>query len=448
MVSPIHFVGANHAKPGIGATISFLPNTGIVKTFKVDTHSNIPNSFAQDSDLMIGTLTSPITPGDNITFHPYLNLRNNSQYRNKPMVMLGRDGVGARQTIDRIGTLIAPPTINQTQALISEFNTNSPDEDDAYFINGDSGSPSFVVQDGIAALVGIHSVVSTSSNPILNFDSFVPHYISELNVIMEQDGYRMTKAIPGSTTLTLNHQLQADIIRAGHPFTIDLTLNNTGTTLAENLRLTNTFSNGAVVSNTSGSEWFDQSSSSETIARKAKVASFSNTVYSITASVPSAGTAQHNVTFSCDQFASSTQTFSIDVIGSFLSFTQGLADASVAGDDDLDGIGNLLEYVFGGNPNIASQFFTGTNSLLLPEFKQVGGIFQISYIRRKDYIQRAISYDLESSNTMASETWGDATAQITKTTIDSIDVEFEKVTHELTSISGDQFYRIKATVSE
>ncbi len=448
MVSPIHFVGANHAKPGIGASIHFLSSTGVVKTFTVASHSIITNSLNQDSDLMIGTLTSAIKSTDIISFHPYLNLSSNARYRNKPMLMLGKDGLGASQTVDRIGTLAAPPSINLTQALISEYDTNAPDADDAYFNNGDSGSPSFILQDGIAAIVGVHSLVSTNSNPILNYDSFVPHYISKLNSVMAQNGYRMTKAIPGSTTLDLDHELQAGIIRAGHPFTINLTINNVQSTLAENTKLINSFPSGTLVSSSGGNGWFDESTASLTKARRASIAGSSSSAYGLTLTIPNEGIAQHQVTFSCDQFAASTQSFNINVIGSFLSFTSGLTDTSSTGDDDHDGIINLLEYVFGGNPAVSSQFLPGTTTPLLPEFKQTGGVFQISYLRRKDYVTRAISYDLESSTTMATGTWSNATSLITKTTVSSVNTEFEKVTYELGGTASDRFFRIEVTLNE
>ena len=73
MVSPAHFVGANHAKPSIGATVSFLSTAGELKTFTVASYANILNGSGDISDLVIGKLTTAIDDDDNINYHPYLN---------------------------------------------------------------------------------------------------------------------------------------------------------------------------------------------------------------------------------------------------------------------------------------------------------------------------------------------------------------------------------------
>ncbi|MCP5538093.1 MAG: hypothetical protein H7A51_17910 [Akkermansiaceae bacterium] len=442
MVSPIHFLGANHAQPGIGKVVRFLSTDGQLKSFTVATQTAITNFNGDPYDVLLGTLSNRIEPGDNIAYHPYLNYNNNLSYYGAPLVMLGRNGQGARQTVFSIGYLTAP-SINQTRAILSKY-FSSGGSDDAYFNNGDSGSPSFIAYNGMAAIVGIHSVVATSSYPYTNYDCFIPHYIDELNAIMETDGYRMTKAIPGSTTLTATRTTTSPVIRAGHPFTIDFTINNTGNTLAENIKLTNTFPAGTIVANSNGTDWFDETTAATIKARKASLVKNSPSNYSITLSIPAAGTASHQMGYACDQFSAATENFNITVIESFVSWAANLDDFTSEGDDDNDGIGNLLEYAFGGEPDVASQYHPNTTEPLVPQYANS----KISYIRRTDASTRALSYQLKTSTTLEGGTWSDAAPMVSQTSVAPMAGDFERVTHTLTASDTERFFRVEVTLSE
>jgi len=138
--------------------------------------------------------------------------------------------LGGNGTIDTIKD--APDTaLNDSRVLTFKYSVTSGDDDDCFFEVGDSGSPVFVNQNGVAAIVGTNSLVATlDSGDILNLSNFIPTYVDELNTIMENSGYRMTKAIPGTTNLSLTHTPPTSIIRAGHSLTLQLTLENTGQT--------------------------------------------------------------------------------------------------------------------------------------------------------------------------------------------------------------------------
>ncbi len=446
MVSPIHFVGASHVAPSAGQTIRFFAPDNTIQSFVVDSQTIITQS--EQTDLLIGKLTQAIPTNYNIRHHPYLNLTNDNAYLNEPLVILGTRGKGGSQTSAAFANVSVDD--RTTKTISSSYLTLGFDSDEVHFETGDSGGPTMIEHDGVAAIIGTNSAFATAPflGTIVNYSNFIPFYINELNAVMETDGYRMTKAIPGSTTLKLNHQIQSETIRAGHPFDINLTINNTTNTLAENLRLTNTFSLTSNVSNAIGADWFDQSIANTTIARRAKLERGISSNYVLTLTIPAAGVAQHGVTFSCDQFPAITQNFDITVISSFLSFVSELADATPTGDSDLDGLGNLLEYAFGGDPSTPSHLLPETSIPLLPELKMVNGIIQLSYLRHKDFVERAISYDLKSTITMAPGTWANASSLITKTTVNSINTEFEQVTYELSNTSNHQFFRIEITLNE
>ncbi|MBK1831439.1 hypothetical protein JIN77_11925 [Verrucomicrobiaceae bacterium R5-34] len=451
MVSPLHFVGANHYRPGVGATLRFLDKNGVLRDYTVATQTNITNDEGENSDLFIGTLNTAITDSDAITYHPYLNYDRELSYYNKSLIVLGKTTRGGAGTIAQI-TDSPVSNLNTTRVLRFDYLVRSNDEDGCYFETGDSGSPVFVDQNGVAAIVGTNSLLSSVTTPAgtnyLNYSNFIPHYVDKLNVVMESTGYRMTKAIPGSTTLVLSHTPPSTTIRAGHDFTIGLNLGNTGSSMAENVKLENSLSTSYSVSSASGSSWFDESTNTLIAARRASIDTGENTDYSLTLSIPLAGNHTHTVTYRSDQSSEVSESFTIEVMESFLSWSLGLSDPSVTGDDDHDGVSNLLEYVFGGDPAVASRLVAGENISLLPQFQLVGGSYTLSYVRRIDYADRAITYQLTSSSTLAIDSFSDASAMISNTSISAINAEYEQVTLTLAPSGSERVFRIEVTLDE
>lgn len=450
MVSPLHFVGANHYKPGLGATIRFLSSDGNIHNFTVASQTAITNDSGQSSDLFIGTLNTPIPAGNNINYYPYLNLSFDLQYYFKQLIVLGATGRGGEGSIQSIQNS-SVSGLNTTRVLRFRYTAASGDDADCYFESGDSGSPVFVEQNGAPAIVGTNSyVASFLSGNRDNYSNFIPYYVDKLNTVMELDGYRMTKATTGSTSLTLTHTLPSSTIRAGHSFDILLAMENTGNNMAENIRLTNTFPAGTNITNSSNTPWFDQPFVSDSVisSRKASIDSDSNSSYSITLTIPDAGSHSHSVVFSSDQSTSTTQNYTINVIESFISWADDLTDKSSSGDDDRDGIINLLEYAFGGDPETSSQFIEGETTHLLPQYSENGGVHTISYVRRKDYVQRALSYNLTSSTNLTSGSFTDASTLISDTDTASVNDDLELVTYTLTKSGTERFFRIEVTLNE
>ena len=461
MVSPIHFVGAYHFRPSIGSTLRFLSSDGVIKNSTVTSTINVPNNDGTASDLFIGTINEAITEGDNIAFHPYLNLSSEASYVNQSIIVLGRTVLGGNGTIDTIKD--APATaLNDSRVLAFKYSVTSGDDDDCFFEVGDSGSPVFVDQNGVAAIVGTNSLVATlDSGDILNLSNFIPTYVDELNTIMENSGYRMTKAIPGTTNLSLTHTPPTSIIRAGHNLTLQLTLENTGQSpgggpptasddTAENIRLTSTFDNDVNTASTAGTLWFDQSDSASNVAstRRATISNNDTTPLSITFIPENSGLQNYTISHSSDQSSPISQTFSINVIDSFLSSFGDLVDPSPSGDDDQDGIPNLLEYAFGGNPTNSSRQTADGSTPLLPTFSGTAGNNSISYVRRKDFIERAITYQVTSSTDLTNNSFVDATSFITTTNTSSINSELELVTHTLSSSEAKRFFRVEVELNE
>ena len=466
MVSPIHYVGANHFRPNltIPQSINFLDANNQIISRSIDSQLAILNENNTETDLLLGKLSSAISQSDGIAFHPYLNLPSGS-FTGNDLITLGSDGpanTGPRGGSGRaFGEFTAGNIMDEVDLFTEDFSptrmlgwlyeNSAGGDNDSFLEVGDSGSPAFVDNNGVAAIVGVNSLISTTSNgDTVNFATLLPHYADTINSIMAQDGYHLTKANPGSTTLDLQRTPPNDIIRAGHDFTVLLEVDNVRTRglfasnqTADNIKLENTFSTSVLVPSTTGNGWFDESTDATTRARRAFITNDSSAAYNMVINIPTPGTTVQEVTYWADQFTAVSESFDIEVIDSFISWGSGLADATPSGDDDLDNISNLLEYAFGGDANSTSQTLPNSTTKLLPVYD--GN--QLTYHRRLDRVQKALTYEVTTSTTLDGQ-WVDATSHITASTITSIGNGLESVTLQLTSPDALRFFRVEVTLNE
>lgn len=197
LVSPLHLVCATHFQPLVGTIIRFLNSDGVSVERSVAILTPIKNDLDQNSDLTLATLSSPLLASDKIPCFSYLNLGNESAYLGCSLAVFGwqaKAGSGVISVFDDI----VDKAVNKTRIMGFDSIKLSGNQDDCYLEIGDSGSPSFVMAGGIPALVGIHIAVDEKSDPLkrTSYDTFIPHYIANLNSVMAPDGYQMIPAYP------------------------------------------------------------------------------------------------------------------------------------------------------------------------------------------------------------------------------------------------------------
>lgn len=464
LVSPQHFVGANHFRPSTSGQLKFVNRDGVTKTYEIGSLRSILNDNNEPTDLFIGTLESPVPASDLVSFQPFLSLAAEGNYQGQSLLFMGhrvaspknlRIGSGTIGSFTNLGAdpITSGAPFNETRAFQIVYSNIGFGGDDAFAQAGDSGSPSLVVVDGRGAIVGTHSAVANASLNIglaqpgstITYDTFIPHYIDELNAIMASDGYHMTRAVPGaikpSTTLTLTPSLPP-VIRAGYPFTIDLTVENTG--LAENANNLELSATLPAAATANGNLWVNSSSASGIESRRGGLESGSSTTLSITLTAPRADSFDSTLTLSADEFPSAAQDLPLNIIGSFRSFTSSLEDKSILGDDDGDLIPNLLEYAFNGDPEINARSHDGTP--VLPAIILNQNTFTIQYARRKDFADRGLTYQLESSPTLQNSSWSSASPESSSST--SLNSEFDLISAVFTPSKDPLFLRVQVTLSE
>ncbi len=205
LISPRHFVGANHFRPSTGSEIKFVGADGEVRGYTYERFHNIKNDDDENTDLFIGELAEDIPEAHGIAFYPVLE-KPESELEGMEILVygrghdeprIGRGEIGGFG--DSFGTLpLTEGPLNDTRHYTFDYRENSAGPDDAHFELGDSGSPSFIVYEGDLTVSGIHSALEENSVPVedrfTSYDSFILHYKDQVNAHMEATGHELTLA--------------------------------------------------------------------------------------------------------------------------------------------------------------------------------------------------------------------------------------------------------------
>lgn len=193
MISPTYGVSANHFFPGDSKTVRFY-------------HSDDPNGDSETrtvassqqiggSDLRLVKLTASVS--SSVRKYSVLGLSNDSSYDDLEIYTYGKN-VGSADTSQRLGRnnidsgsiafRTVPDTVSGTTGMSFTYDYDSvggQGDNESYLHPGDSGGPSFVINNGKFALVGVHWFKDPETGtPVKSGDTFIPHYISALNTAM------------------------------------------------------------------------------------------------------------------------------------------------------------------------------------------------------------------------------------------------------------------------
>ncbi|MCP5536333.1 MAG: PEP-CTERM sorting domain-containing protein [Akkermansiaceae bacterium] len=204
MISATYFISAAHAAPTVGNDIIFHTDNNPAGT----TVAREVLSITQvgSSDLVIGKLSS--APGPTIAIYAVAADAispggfASSVYSDREAFVVGRD-VGTsttsfrvgRNELDGFGEFEDLPTIGDAITFDDDrFTPESLGADEAYLISGDSGAPLFVTSGDDLVLTGIHwfNNPAEGGNPRYSGSTFVPNYVSEINLILAVGGESLT----------------------------------------------------------------------------------------------------------------------------------------------------------------------------------------------------------------------------------------------------------------
>ena len=435
--------------------LSFLAQDGTVVSRQVTALAAMLNDQGQPTDVLIGTLSAPVDPDSGVASLPYLNLDTEAAYVGQSLIVLGRSARGGRGTIAAVADFGADPLtggagINTTRTYSFSYQSAVGMVDDAYAEAGDSGSPGLVAVGGRAALAGTHTAVLNALGTITTIDSLLPFYAAKINNHLAPDGYHLTQATPKAVTLSLSQKVPA-IVRAGYPFVLALPVGNTALlNEAHNLKLSQQWAVPQPGGVGAGSEWVLEAASGTRVqARRGGMTAGGTTAFSITGAVQNPGSLRSTAQLTADGVTPITHQLDVRVVESYRSWSRGLIASGFADDPDKDGLGNLMEYAFGGDPTFSSQIRAGTSEPVVPVFQPLGGSGapRISWLQRRDVLERALAYILEASGDLSTGSWNTVTPVSSAAT--AVDSDFEKITSVLPAAGPDRaFFRVRVVLTE
>ena len=446
LVSPRHFVGANHFRPSINSTVQFLAKDNTLHTLTILTISSIPNANNSPSDLYLGEFTTDMPATAAVLPLPYLNLATEAAYVGRALVVAGQAARGGRGTIGSVSDFGGDPITGGAGIATRAFTFSYAQAglpDDAFAQAGDSGSPSFVVTAGKAALVGTHTAVLSASGTTTTYDTLVPHYAPELNLRMKATGVHLRKIDPPSMSFSASGAPTSPSVRAANPFVLRLTVTN-GAAVADNVTASLNVPPGFLISSIQAPGWFVTGPST---LRRGGLAVGESVQFDVSMiSAPADGTFSATLNLKSDGSVLQSFPLQLTILPSFAGWAHGLLDATPGGDSDGDGISNLIEYATGGNNQSSSVYFPSTESPLLPVFATVPPT--LSFIRRTDAAARGLSYFVETSTTLAAESW-QTLSEIPISVTAGPAQGFEKAKATLPATGAEKsFYRLRVGLAE
>lgn len=460
LVSPRHFVWATHYHlPGdpindvLLQTIRFVGSDGIVVSRTVSAFTPIDDGSGDDTDLVLVTLSAAAPP--TVKPFPWLNLGTEDAYLNQELVVFGFNARAGRGSLQSFLTddLDAAGPQGETRFYSFEYDPASGGDDDCYLEGGDSGSPTFAMVSGQPALVGTHSTVSTPDPTIFNYDTFVPHYIAELDLLLAPSGHRMMPALFTPTTLAISPGTPSPAtLRRSNPGQISFQVSNTGAELTGNLSVTVSFPVGQQPSSLSAPGWVAESlGSGSWNLRTATLAAASDLTFTASwTDLPDLASIAPSISADSDTAAAVAVNPSFTLAPSYAEWSDGLAQPGQSADPDGDGLENLLEYALGGDPESGAMTLPGGHPLL-PLMIWQGGTVTLSYPERDDAVLRGISYLVETSAspaTLAGATTLPAGASSSTAPFSPAVPGFVKRTLTWPADGPRRFARVKVTLSE
>ncbi|MCW1922027.1 hypothetical protein OKA05_05650 [Luteolibacter arcticus] len=460
LVSPRHVLSVRHLEGAFtngNWSARFVASDGQVHTRIISPFNSILDG-ATMVDLAVAQLSSPLP----VTVRPvrYRNNLTEGQLKSDTIMVLGKNPVvtgnsvtGGLSSIDDFAN--APYAPNYiTRMFEFEYAIASGIPDDCHYGPGpgDSSSPVFVEYNNEPALVGLAAQADDDGSKYYGYCTFVPHYITQIDSILNPMGYRMRPAEYTPTTLSLASAAVPGTLRQAHAGDLTFTLGNTGGQTTGNVALTLSFDPAEAPDSVTAPGWIVESMGGGVWSiRKAVMSSGDSIVATATwASLPAVASLDTNVAVESDTTATANPQPSFTLLPSYAAWSAGLTEADEGDDPDSDGLENLLEYALGGDPESGTMLLPGGNPLL-PMLSESGGTITLTYPERSDAVVRGLSYIVETSSDLtdlAGSTTLPVGASSSTAAYSPDEPGFVKRTITWPSDGPQRFARVKVALSE
>jgi hypothetical protein len=259
LISPVHFVYATHYPLGPAWRIAFLGTDGKQHATGIQSQVPIINKEGRTTDLLLCTLTAALPAESGVRPFPVLGLADEAACRGREMLVCGTLANAGKTRIDGFTTLTNDPGFDTTRFAYFDFHKASGKAGDCNYQGGDSGSPAFIMVGGRPVLIGTASGQDPMPRGVSrNYINFLPAYLTELDTLMEKQGYHVRRHDPAAATIDLTVSATGQL-QPRRPGRVSFDTRNTSKEAAHNLALKLTFSTAPSV--VAGSGWICEAAS-------------------------------------------------------------------------------------------------------------------------------------------------------------------------------------------
>lgn len=455
LVSPRHLVYATHYTLTPTWRIIFVGTDGNQHLHGIESQAPVINTLGQQTDLMIVTLATPVDTTLGINPFPVLNLPAESAYAGRPLLVCGSFVDSGTATIGGLVELTNDPGFDTTRFIYFDYDKNATNQDPnaCRFWYGDSGAPSFVMENGRPAIVGTASGFDDLTpgdgidGPVFrNHIGSIPSYLPQLDALMEPKGYHIKRFYPAVTTVGAA-AAATGTLRRMKTGGVSISVGNSGAEAAHNVSLHLTFQTAP--SSVAGTGWICEAATPLVWkCRRGGISSGASAFVTATwVSLPDEDSLRFSAVRSYDGAAPATTNASLPILQNYASWIKGVSEPAHDADPDQDGITNLVEYAFGGSPTQSSRFSPGGASLA-PVAEKIGGSLIVRFPWRSDAAARGLAYSVEFSGGLAFGTWGTAAPAGTTYENASIAPGFDQITVSVPMHAGHRFVRVRVSLDE
>lgn len=201
LVSPQHFISANHYKIPAGSNVTFYNRDGQLKSYTVQSYSTFTSTDSygtHTADLALGWLSAPVQQSDKVSYYPVLGADDADWYYGRDAFLYGWNARAGVTSID--GLSLAATSQAYTDLTVCwkyDYHTGPGYEGEAGGEGGDSGSPSFLPWNGGLTVLGSHFAISTPpEDGWSTYDGSVQWYVDDINMAMAPSGYQLDVISP------------------------------------------------------------------------------------------------------------------------------------------------------------------------------------------------------------------------------------------------------------
>jgi len=191
LISDSYFLSANHYHPGTNDVVTFWETnnkTDGSHSYNVDGGTRIGGT-----DIWVGWFEEGTVVDSAIVRYPVADLPAESDWLNQILFNYGKDHRLGRNVVDSIQDYTEGSSSGRTVWFDYDNNdTPSIGGDETFLQSGDSGSSSFLAYNGELTVAGIHWSITDffdeTNEGESSIDTFVPHYIDEINAVLAARG--------------------------------------------------------------------------------------------------------------------------------------------------------------------------------------------------------------------------------------------------------------------